>query len=64
MVIVQSGQCQIHWFPTCPSWDITECIDYSKIKLFAKDACLYLSFNNKLNVANKINEDLKNIELW
>ena len=44
--------------------DLVTKIEFSNIRLFADDTCIFLSGENMDDVATKLNNDLKNIEEW
>ena len=44
--------------------DITHVVEHCNIRLFADDTCLFIEVDNRLDVTNKINSDLENINTW
>ena len=44
--------------------DIVQCIENCNIRLFADDTCLFLEVNHRVLTADKVNQDLSNIEAW
>ena len=44
--------------------DITFVIEHCKIRLFADDTCLFITVDNRIDAAEKINKDLENITSW
>ena len=44
--------------------DIVHAVTFSKIRLFADDTCLFLEVDDRVNTANLINSDLRDIGNW
>ena len=44
--------------------DITHVVQHCSIRLFADDTCLFIEIDNKIDSANKVNEDLSHINDW
>ena len=44
--------------------DMTSVIEFSQIRLFADDTCLFLEIDNREDNANKINSDLAKVNEW
>lgn len=44
--------------------DLVEVVDYSNIRLYADDTCLYIDVDNRIAAAERLNKDLDSISLW
>ena len=44
--------------------DITSVVNFSNIRLFADDTCLFIEVDNRIDAAIRIENDLVNIERW